>query len=67
MAVLRRVSSHSDGGHLVLPCLGKITDVSGPQKGVYLKVHKLFFSQSEIVNKGCYILAYCRSPPYAAI
>ncbi len=37
---LRWVSTHSDGGHLVLPSLGKINAISGPRKAFMVRIVK---------------------------
>ena len=60
--VLRWVSTHSDGGHLVLPSLGKINAISGPRRAFMVRIAYPLGCQNATYRKEVYVRDHMMPP-----
>ncbi len=60
--ILRWVSTHSDGGHLVLPSLGKINAISGPWRAFMARPAYPLGCQNAIYWKEVYVRDHMMPP-----
>ncbi len=60
--ILRWVSTHSDGGHLVLPSLGKINAISVPWRAFIARIGYPLGCQNAIYWKEVYVRDHIMPP-----